>query len=78
MKLWDKETMWWIIDYLRLDSFKLIQWIARTINKDNASEVIAYRDGAIGRNEALINLLSEMTQTKEYYDKLKQEKKEII
>ncbi len=78
LKMWDKETMSWIIDYLRIDSFKLTQWIAQTINKDNASDVIAYKDWALWRNEVLIKLLKESTKEKKYFDKMKQELKKVI
>jgi len=70
--------MGWIVDYLKLDSFQLVQNMAKTINKDNASDSISYRDWALGRNEALMKLLSESTQKKEYYDKLQQKKKTVI
>ena len=78
LKLWDKETMDWIIDYLKLDSFELVQNMAKVINNSNASDSIAYRDGALWRNESLMKLLSESTNKKEYYDKLTQKKKNII
>jgi len=52
--------------------------MAKVINKDNASDSIAYRDGALWRNEALMKVLSESTKKKEYYDKLSQKKKTVI
>lgn len=78
LKLWDTETMWWIVDYLKLDSFELVQNMAKVINKDNASDSISYRDGALWRNEALMQVLTESTKKKEYYDKLTQKKKTVI
>jgi len=52
--------------------------MAKVTNKDNASDSIAYRDWGLWRNEALLNLLSESTKKKEYYDKLTQKKKTVI
>lgn len=40
-----------IIEYLRLDSYELVKNLAQVTNKENSSEIIAYRDGALGRNE---------------------------
>ena len=70
--------MWWIIDYLKLDSFELVQNMAKVINKDNASDSIAFRDGWLARNTALMNVLHGLSQDKKYYDKMKQTKKEVI
>jgi transposase len=47
-----------IIDYLKLDSFLLVKSIAKTINTANSAEAIAYKDGALGRNDALIDALT--------------------
>jgi hypothetical protein len=44
MKLTDKFTLNQIIHYLKLDTFEIVKNIAGTMNKDNVSEVIAYRD----------------------------------
>lgn len=49
-----------LIEYLKLDTYLLVQNLAQVTNKDNVSEVIAYRDGAIGRNQALIERLSKV------------------
>jgi len=70
--------MGWIVDYLKLDSFELVQNMAKVINKDNASDSITYRDGALWRNEAMMKVLSESTTKKEYFDKLQQKKKTVI
>lgn len=78
LKLWDNETIWWIIDYLKLDSFELVQNMAKVINKDNASDSISFRDGWLARNTALMNVLAESTKKKEYFDRLSQKKKTVI
>ena len=44
LKLGDKDTMTWIIDYLRHDSIKLVMNLAKTVNSENAASVIAFRD----------------------------------
>ena len=43
------------------------------MNKDNVSEVIAYRDWALQRNESLIKFLEKFAVEKTKYDKLKWE-----
>ena len=53
----DKYTANAIADYLVLDSYELVKNLAKTVNSSNASEVIAYRDGALSRNEATIKVL---------------------
>lgn len=57
LALCDKFTANAIADYLVLDTYELVKNLAKTVNSSNAAEVIAYRDGAIARNEALIAVL---------------------
>ena len=73
MKLTDKFTLNQIIHYLKLDTFELVKNIAWIVNKDNVSEIIAYRDGALQRNESLIKFLSKFANEKVKFDKLKWE-----
>jgi hypothetical protein len=74
MKLSDKFTLNQIVHYLKLDSFELVKKIAWTVNKENASNVIAYRDWALWRNECLIKFLFKYaTKEKQKVDKLKWE-----
>lgn len=73
LKISDKFTLKQIIEYLRLDSFEFTKWIAWVVNKDNVSEVLAYRDWALQRNEALIKFLSKFTKETEKLDRLKWE-----
>ena len=73
MKLTDKFTLNQIIHYLKLDTFEIVKNIAGTMNKDNVSEVIAYRDWALQRNEALIKFLEKYAVDKTKFDKLKWE-----
>jgi len=54
IQLWDKFTLDLIIDYLKLDTFEIVKKLATITNSTNASETIAYRDGALSRNEALM------------------------
>lgn len=65
-----------IIQYLKLDSFEFVKWIAGVANKNNVSEVLAYRDGALQRNESLIRFLEKFA--KEDNLKLDRLKGEII
>lgn len=51
IKIIDKITVQVIIEYLKLDSYELVKNLARRTNSENASNIIAYRDGALGRNE---------------------------
>ena len=71
LKLADKFTLKQIIEYLKLDSYELVKNLARITNKENCSEVIAHRDGALQRNESLIRLLEKYSTEKTFYDKLK-------
>jgi len=74
LKLWDKFTLNQIISYLKLDSFEMVKNIAWTVNKENASEVIAYRDWALQRNESLIKFLSKFKSAeKNKIDRIKGE-----
>jgi len=57
LKLADKSTIQVIIEYLRTDSAALVENLAKVTNSSNASNLIAYRDGALGRNKALIEKL---------------------
>lgn len=77
LKLGDRDTMEWIIDYLKIDNFELLKHIAWTINNSNSSEVIAYRDGALWRNLHLIKFLTQFIQEKKYYDRMEQKEKVI-
>ena len=57
LALCDKFTANAVADYLTLDTYELVKNLAKTANSSNAAEVIAYRDGAIARNEAVIAVL---------------------
>lgn len=70
LKLWDKFILNSIIEYLKLDSFEFAKQIAGTINKDNVSEVMAYKDGALQRNESLIRFLSKFAKENEKINKI--------
>ena len=60
LKACDKFTLVTIVEYLKLDSFELVKNLAKTTNKDNVSEVIAFRDGALSRDEALMDRLQKL------------------
>jgi hypothetical protein len=67
-----------IIDYLHLDNFELVKNIAWTVNKENASEVINFKDWALARNYATIKLLEDsIDKRKEFNDKLVWEMKKL-
>lgn len=69
-KIIDKITVQVLIEYLKLDSYELVKNLARVTNSENASNIIAYRDGAIGRNEALIQRLSGFKTIDTWKDRL--------
>lgn len=73
LKLADSFTMETIVQYLKLDNYELVKNLAKITNKENVSETIAYRDGAIGRNEALIKVLSEAIKSKTFINRVKGE-----
>lgn len=66
----DTFTVWIIIEWLKIDSYTLVQNIAKTINKANASEVIAFRDWALARNDSLISILNKNKNKNDYKDKI--------
>ena len=75
MKLIDPYVAETLVNYLVIDWYELVKNISQTVNKDNASEVIAFRDGAIGRNNALIKKLQSIKKVS-YLDKMTGEVKE--
>jgi len=77
LKLADKYTMKQIAEYLRLDSYELVKNMAKIMNRDNASEVMAHRDGALQRNESLIRMLDKLSKEKIVHDRIKSEMKVI-
>lgn len=64
-----------LVEYLKFDSLKLVQNLAQVTNRDNVSEIIAYRDGALGRNEALIERLSKIQSKTVFTDRIEWEVK---
>lgn len=56
----DKLTIQILIEYLILDEYELVKNLAKITNEGNASNIIAYRDGALGRNRALLDKLSSL------------------
>lgn len=77
LQLADKFTMRQISEYLKLDSYELVKNMAKVMNKDNASEVMAHRDGGLQRNDSLIKILDKLTVEKTFQDKFTGEKKTI-
>jgi chromosome segregation ATPase len=57
-----------ICEYLKLDTYELVRKMAGTVNSENAVAALAYRDGAVGRNQALIATLSKV-KTKQFPDR---------
>lgn len=47
-----------LIDYLNIDKYKIIQWVMKTLNEDNAVGTINYLDWALSRIDWLIHTLS--------------------
>ena len=76
LKLSDKYTLKIIIEYLKLDSFELVKNIAKVINSQNSSEIIAFRDWALQRNWTLKELFEKIVKESEkpIHNKLKWEK----
>ena len=73
LKTADSYILTSIIEYLKLDTYELVKNLSKVVNKWNAAETIAYRDGAIGRNEALSKLLSESNVDKSFVNRIKGE-----
>lgn len=66
-----------MIDYLKLDTFKLIQWMWKIVNNDNALQILSFRDWALTRNEQMIQLLSQYTWEKKYFDRMEQKERTV-
>jgi hypothetical protein len=73
LKTADSYILTSIIEYLKVDTYELVKNLAKVTNNGNAAETIAYRDGAIGRNEALSKLLSESNVDKSFVNRIKGE-----
>lgn len=70
IKIIDKATVYVIIEYLKLDNYELVKNLAKVTNSQNVANIIAYRDGAIGRNEALIERLSGIKTIDTFKDRI--------
>ena len=60
LKMVDKITVTVIIEYLKLDAYELVKNLAKVTSSENASNIIAYRDWALSRIQALIEKLSSL------------------
>lgn len=76
IKIIDKATVHVIIEYLKLDNYELVKNLAKVTNSENAGNIIAYRDGAIGRNDALISRLSGIKSIETYKDRIEGKEKD--
>jgi hypothetical protein len=65
----DEYTLNKLCEYLRLDSYELVKNLAKVTNKANTAEMIAYRDGALGRNDALLKTLSASIKSRTFIDR---------
>ena len=65
LKLSDKYTIKTIRSYLVNDSYEIVKNMAKVINSWNASEIIAYRDWALQRNESLIKMFDKIIKESE-------------
>jgi len=54
-----------LIEYLKTDSFEIVKSTMSIIDSWNQSEVRAFRNGALKRNESLINILKKYEKEKE-------------
>lgn len=43
----DETTRNALVEYLKIDSYKIVENLAKVTNSDNAANIIAYRDGAL-------------------------------
>lgn len=78
MKSADQLTIMVIIEYLKLDSYKLVENLAKVTNSENASNIIAYRDGALGRNQALIERLQKLQKKPAFTNRIEGIQEEIV
>jgi len=53
-----------MMDYLNWDKYLLIQWVMKTLNKQNSVEWIAYLDWALSRIDGLLIMLGKFIKTK--------------
>lgn len=71
LKLADTFTLETIVQYIGNDTYEIVKNLAKVTNEGNAAAVIAYRDGALSRNDALMGTLKEAIKGKTYVDRLK-------
>lgn len=67
-----------LISYLTLDSYEIVKNLAKITDSSNASQVIAYRDGALSRNEALAKTLRECLSKTHYNDRIEGTTKQAV
>ena len=72
----DKVAINAICGYLKHDNQEMIKNLAKTMNPENHAMLIAYKDGAIWRNEALIKKLETLKKDK-FNDRLEGTEKVI-
>jgi hypothetical protein len=53
-----------IMDYLNWDKYLLVQWVMKTLNKQNSVEWIAYLDWALSRIDGLLIMLGKFIKAK--------------
>lgn len=70
IKYFDPVMVDTLVEYLKLDSYELVKNLASRTNSENAWNIIAYRDWALGRNEGLIQKFSGMRAPTEYKNRI--------
>jgi hypothetical protein len=70
MRIADKATIQVIIEYLKTDALAIVKNLAQVVNSSNAANAIAYRDGALGRIDALIKKLATLKTIDVYADRI--------
>lgn len=80
LKKWDPDLYKDIINYIRLDSFKLVQWMWKVLNNQNAVEVLSFRDWCLSRNQQYIELFDSFIKKDKkttFYDRIEWKEKEL-
>lgn len=70
LKLIDRITVKVIVEYLKLDQYELVKNLAKIMNDWNVANVIAYRDWALSRIQALIDRLQSLPTSDSFADRI--------
>lgn len=66
----DKFTIDVIISFIELNTYHICKQTPSVINKDNQSDIMQFMDGALSRNELLLQFLKDYKWKEQFNDKI--------